>query len=204
MPELETSVLALLGVAALAYLLGSIPFGIVVSRLFGLPDPRGVGSGNIGATNVLRTGSKAAALLTVLLDGAKGLIAVLLAKAAFAADAAQVAALFAFLGHIFPIWLRFKGGKGVATLLGTLIGLHPLLGLIALGSWLFTYFVFRYSSLSALMSAVITPVVGLMIGFGHVFFVLIIMAALLIWRHKENIERLRSGTEPLVDWSKKS
>ena len=203
MPEFETPILALLLVAALAYLIGSIPFGIVVSRLFRLPDPRSIGSGNIGATNVLRSGSKFAALLTVLLDGAKGLVAVLIAKAFFAFDAAQVAGLFAFIGHIFPVWLSFKGGKGVATLLGTLIGFHGLLGLIALGSWLLTYFVFRISSLSALMSALVTPVVALLIGFGNAFVVLVLMSALLIWRHKENIKRLQNGTEPMVDWGKK-
>ncbi len=204
MPVLETSLIMLLVVAAGAYLLGSIPFGIVVSKLFGLPDPRTIGSQNIGATNVLRSGSKSAALTTVLLDGAKGLVAVLVAKAVFGADAAQVAALFSFVGHIFPVWLGFKGGKGVATLLGTLIGLSPLLGFMALSAWLFTYFVFRYSSLSALMSAVITPLVAFLVGFGDMVVVLVIMAVLLIWRHKANIERLRDGTEPMVDWSRKS
>lgn len=204
MPLLETSPIMLLVVAAGAYLLGSIPFGIVVSKLFGLPDPRTIGSNNIGATNVLRSGSKIAALTTVLLDGAKGLAAVLIAKALFGPDAAQVAALFSFLGHIFPVWLGFKGGKGVATLLGTLIGLSTLLGFVALSAWLFTYFVFRYSSLSALMSAVITPLVAFLVGFSDLVVVLAIMAGILIWRHKANIERLRDGTEPMVDWSRKS
>lgn len=204
MPLLETSPIMLLVVAAGAYLLGSIPFGIVVSKLFGLPDPRTIGSNNIGATNVLRSGSKIAALTTVLLDGAKGLAAVLIAKALFGPDAAQVAALFSFLGHIFPVWLGFKGGKGVATLLGTLIGLSTLLGFMALSAWLFTYFVFRYSSLSALMSAVITPLVAFLVGFSDLVVVLAIMAGILIWRHKANIERLRDGTEPMVDWSRKS
>ena len=204
MPLLETSPIMLLVVAAGAYLLGSIPFGIVVSKLFGLPDPRTIGSNNIGATNVLRSGSKIAALTTVLLDGAKGLAAVLIAKALFGPDAAQVAALFSFLGHIFPVWLGFKGGKGVATLLGTLIGLSTLLGFMALSAWLFTYFVFRYSSLSALMSAVITPLVAFLVGFNDMVVVLAIMAGILIWRHKANIERLRDGTEPMVDWSRKS
>ncbi len=203
MPFFETSLVALIIVAVLAYLLGSVPFGIVVSRLFGLPDPRSIGSGNIGATNVLRTGSKPAALATVLLDGFKGYLAVVLAYYFFAEDAAQVAALFSFVGHIFPVWLGFKGGKGVATLLGTLVGLNPLLGLIALAAWLFTYFVFRYSSLSAVMAAVITPAVSLMIGFGTSFFLLAIMSGLLIWRHRENIDRLRAGTEPMVEWGKK-
>lgn len=204
MPIFETSVATLVLVAVGAYLLGSIPFGVVVSRLFRLPDPRTIGSQNIGATNVLRSGSKPAALATVLLDGAKGLVAVIVARNLFAEDAGQVAALFSFLGHLFPVWLGFKGGKGVATLLGTLIGLSPVIGLIALASWLFTYFVFRYSSLSAIMSALVTPAVALILGFGQAFVVMIIMAALLIWRHKENIMRLRDGTEPMVDWSKKS
>jgi len=204
MPVFETSIVVLIGVALFAYLLGSIPFGVVVARLFGLPDPRSIGSGNIGATNVLRTGSKPAALATVLLDGFKGYLAVVLAKSVFGADAAQVAALFSFLGHLFPVWLNFKGGKGVATLLGTLVGLSPLLGLIALATWLFTYFVFRLSSLSALTAAITTPLVALLIGLGQMFVLLLIMAVLLIWRHRENIERLRDGTEPTVDWSKKS
>ncbi len=204
MPVFETPLILMLVVASVAYLIGSIPFGIVVSRLFGLPDPRTIGSKNIGATNVLRSGSKPAALATVLLDGAKGLVAVVLARSVAGEDAAQVAALLSFVGHIFPVWLGFKGGKGVATLLGTLIGLAPMVGLIALAAWLFTYFVFRYSSLSALMSAVITPLVAFLIGFGEMTFVLVIMAGLLIWRHRENIERLRTGEEPMVDWSKKS
>lgn len=204
MPVFETPLILLLCVVIGAYLIGSIPFGIVVSRVFGLPDPRTIGSQNIGATNVLRSGSKLAALATVLLDGAKGLVAVIAARSIAGEDAAQLAALSSFLGHLFPVWLNFKGGKGVATLLGTSIGLSPVLGLIALGSWLFTYFVYRYSSLSALMSAIVTPLIGYMIGFGHAMVVLAIMAALLIWRHRENIARLRDGTEPMVDWSKKT
>ncbi|MEM8804416.1 MAG: glycerol-3-phosphate 1-O-acyltransferase PlsY [Pseudomonadota bacterium] len=204
MPDFETSALALLLVAALAYLLGSVPFGVVVSKLFGLPDPRSIGSGNIGATNVLRSGSKPAAVVTVLLDGAKGLVAVVLAKSFFGADAAQVAGLFAFVGHIFSLWLGFKGGKGVATFLGVLIGFSLMLGAIAAGLWLLGYAVFRISSLSALTSAVITPLAALFTGFGSTFIVLVVMSALLVWRHKENIQRLRSGTEPSVNWGKKS
>lgn len=203
MPVFETSFLVLCGVAVLSYLLGSVPFGIVVSRLMGLPDPRTIGSKNIGATNVLRGGSKIAALLTVILDAAKGGIAVVIAGLFTGSDGMQVAALASFLGHLYPIWLRFRGGKGVATLLGTLIALSPLVGLIALASWLFTYFVFRYSSLSALMSAILTPVVSIIAGHGEMAVLLIVMAGLLIWKHRANIERLRDGTEPMVDWSKK-
>ncbi|NNE80361.1 MAG: glycerol-3-phosphate 1-O-acyltransferase PlsY [Silicimonas sp.] len=203
MPELSSSPIMLIVVAILAYLAGSVPFGLIVARLTGLPDPRTIGSGNIGATNVLRTGSKPAALATVLLDGTKGLIAVVVGRVIAGEDAAQVAALAAFLGHIFPIWLNFKGGKGVATLLGALVGLAPLLGLIAMGAWLFTFFVFRYSSLSALLAALVTPPVAFLIGMREMIVLLLVMALILAWKHKANIERLREGTEPLVDWSKK-
>lgn len=204
MPDFETSAIALLLVAACAYLLGSVPFGVVTSKLFGLPDPRSIGSGNIGATNVLRSGSKPAALVTVLLDGAKGLVAVVIAKALLGPDAAQVAGLFAFMGHIFSLWLGFKGGKGVATFLGVLIGFSLVLGAIAAGLWLLGYLVFRISSLSALTSAGITPFAALFTGFLDTFLVLVVMSGLLIWRHKENIQRLRHGTEPSVNWGKKS
>lgn len=200
MPEFETSLTMLLLVAVAAYLLGSVPFGVIISRVMGLADPRTVGSKSIGATNVLRSGSKVAALGTLLLDAAKGLVAVLVAKSLFAGDAAQVAGLFAFVGHLFSVWLNFRGGKGVATALGVLLGLSPMLGLIGAAAWLFTYFVFRYSSLSALMAAVITPAVAPLIGFGSYFVLLVVMSVLLIWRHKANIERLRDGTEPMVDW----
>ncbi len=203
MPIFETSVVVLLGIAVGSYLLGSVPFGIVVSKLFGLPDPRTVGSKNIGATNVLRSGSKAAALATVLLDAGKGGIAVLIARSLSGDDASQVAALFSFLGHLYPVWLGFKGGKGVATFLGTLLALTPMVGLIALASWLFTYFVFRYSSLSALMASILTPLVAILLGYGNLAALLLAMSGLLIWKHRANIERLRDGTEPMVSWGKK-
>ncbi|MEQ9038099.1 MAG: glycerol-3-phosphate 1-O-acyltransferase PlsY, partial [Silicimonas sp.] len=148
MPTFDSPVSLLVLVAVVAYLMGSIPFGLVITRLFGLGDVRKIGSGNIGATNVLRTGSKPAALATLLLDAGKGLVAVLLAKAWIGNDAAQIAALFAFLGHLFPVWLGFRGGKGVATFLGSVLGLAPIVGLIALGAWAFTFFVYRISSLS--------------------------------------------------------
>lgn len=203
MPILETPLVILLAVVVFAYLLGSVPFGLLVARLFSLPDPRSIGSGNIGATNVLRTGSRSAAFLTVLLDGAKGGLAVLIGRFVGGEDAAQAAAIAAFVGHLFPVWLNFKGGKGVATLLGTLVALLPMLGLIALGSWLFGYFVFRYSSLSALLSSAVTPLVAYAQGHTSYLILLVLMAALVWWRHRENIKRLLAGDEPMVDWSKK-
>lgn len=202
-PTLESGPIVLLLVAVAAYLVGSIPFGILVARAFGLPDPRTIGSKNIGATNMLRTGSKPAALATVLLDGAKGGVAVVIARLLFAEDAAQLAGFAAFLGHLYPVWLKFKGGKGVATLLGTLVGLSPFIGAIALFAWLFTYFVFRYSSLSALVSAALTPPLAMLLGFAQMSVVLMLMSGMVFWRHRENIKRLQDGTEPMVDWSKK-
>ena len=202
MPVIETSPLILLAVAIAAYLLGSIPFGLVVSKLFSLPDPRTIGSNNIGATNVLRSGSKPAALATVLLDGAKGFFAVVVGCVFGGEDAMQIAALCAFLGHVFPIWLNFKGGKGVATLLGALVGLAPLVGFIALLAWLFTFFVFRYSSLSALMSALVTTPVAVILGFQSMAAVLVVLTIMLFWRHSDNIKRLGDGTEQMVTWDR--
>ena len=203
MPEIESTFAMLAATAALAYLLGAVPFGLVVSRLAGLPDPRTIGSKNIGATNVLRSGSKPAALATVLLDGAKGLVAVVIGRAISGEDAAQVAALFAFLGHLYPVWLGFKGGKGVATLFGALIGLAPIVGLVAAVTWLLAFFVFRISSLSALLTALVSPFGALLAGHGDKFCVLFVISGLVIWKHRANIERLRNGTEPKVNWGSK-
>ena len=147
MPDLITPFATLALVAALAYLLGSIPFGIVITRALGLGDLRAIGSGNIGATNVLRTGNKRAAAATLILDAAKGAVAVLIARAAVGEDAAQLAGLAAFLGHLFPVWLRFKGGKGVATFLGLLIALAPAVGLACCAVWADTAAIRRISSL---------------------------------------------------------
>jgi glycerol-3-phosphate acyltransferase PlsY len=202
MPVFETSSLSLLIVAGAAYLLGSVPFGLVVAKVMGLPDPRTIGSKNIGATNVLRTGSKPAALATVLLDGAKGLVAVLLARVLAGEDAAQVAALASFLGHCFSLFLGFKGGKGVATFLGALYGLSFLLGAAACLIWLLTVIATRYSSLSALVASAATPIAALALGQVDRVIVLIVMAAVLIWRHRENIARLRAGTESKVGSSR--
>lgn len=203
MPALETSILLLAIIVVGSYLIGSIPFGLLVSKLFQLPDPRGFGSKNIGATNILRSGSKLAALMTVLLDAGKGTVAVLLALRISGIDGAQVAALSAFLGHVFPIWLGFKGGKGVATLFGVIVAMSPLTGFLALCSWAFTFFVFRYSSLSAIMAALVTPPIALFSGNQHMIAMLLVMAGMLLWTHRANIKRLIEGNEPMVNLRKK-
>lgn len=192
----------LLGVFVAAYLLGSVPFGLLVSRVMGLGDVRNIGSGNIGATNVLRTGNKKAALATLLLDGGKGAVAVLLARYFYGDSAAQVAALGAFLGHIYPVYLGFKGGKGVATFLGIFLALHPLTGLAACGTWLVAALLFRMSSLAALVSALSTPLwlwlFGLVNATG-----LGLLLALLVWlRHHANIRRILAGNEPKIGQKK--
>ncbi|WP_108485179.1 glycerol-3-phosphate 1-O-acyltransferase PlsY [Oceaniglobus ichthyenteri] len=184
--------------AILAYLLGAVPFGMVMARLFGLGDLRKVGSGNIGATNVLRTGNKPAAFLTLVLDSGKGAIAVLLARYLAGDTAAQVAGFAAFLGHCYPIYLGFKGGKGVATFLGTVLALAFPVGLAACATWAVVAAVFRISSLAALVAAALSPVVAWALGYGELSLLLIALAALIFLRHRANIARLRSGTEPRI------
>ena len=184
--------------AVIGYLLGSIPFGIVITRALGLGDLRRIGSGNIGATNVLRTGNKPAALGTLLLDGGKGAIAVLLARWLAGPDAALVAGAAAFLGHLFPGWLGFRGGKGVATFLGTLLALDWRLGLSACGIWLLTAAVGRISSLSALVAAALTPFLALWLDGPSMAAVAAFMAVLIFIRHHANIARILSGTEPRI------
>lgn len=196
MPEIVHSWGLLVLVAGLGYLLGSVPFGVVVSRLFGLADPRGVGSGNIGATNVLRSGNKVAAALTLILDAGKGGVAVLIARAALGEDAAQAAGGAAFLGHLFPVWLGFRGGKGVATFLGVILALAPLAGLAACATWVGVAALFRISSLAALVAAGMAPVWLMLTGDGRAA-LLGAGLALLVWlRHWQNIGRLRRGEEP--------
>ena len=198
LPGFETGLPALIVVALAAYLLGSVPFGLVITRAMGLGDLRAIGSGNIGATNVLRTGHRGAALATLLLDAGKGGIAVLIARLAVAEDAAQLAALAAFLGHLFPVWLRFQGGKGVATWLGTLIVLAWPAGLLACATWLAVAAISRISSLSALVAAASAPVWLALSGHGQAV-VLGAVLALMVWeRHRDNIRRLASGTEPRI------
>ena len=196
-PEIASAPLSLLVVAVLAYLLGSVPFGIVMARLFGLGDLRKIGSGNIGATNVLRTGNKPAALLTLLGDAGKGGAAVLLARALVGEDAAQLAGLMAFLGHCFPVFLRFRGGKGVATFLGTLLSLSWPLGVAACLTWLAAAAAFRMSSLAALIAAVAAPVFALWLVPQAVVFC-IALAALIFYRHAANIRRILNGEEPRI------
>ncbi|MEZ5912631.1 MAG: glycerol-3-phosphate 1-O-acyltransferase PlsY [Paracoccaceae bacterium] len=199
MPEITTGALALIATGILAYLLGSVPFGIVWSRLFGLGDLRQIGSGNIGATNVLRTGNKPAAFLTLVSDAGKGGVAVLLARALTGGeDAAQIAGLAAFAGHCFPLWLGFKGGKGVATFLGTLIALAWPVGLAACATWLVTALLSRISSLSALVAAASTIVWIFVFSKGAMFWLILSLIALIWWRHAPNIARLRAGTEPKI------
>lgn len=198
MPDLMTSFPLLVGVAVAGYLLGSIPFGIVMARLFGLGDLRQIGSGNIGATNVLRTGNKLAAFLTLIGDAGKGGAAVLLARALFAEDAAQLAGFMAFLGHCFPIFLGFKGGKGVATWLGTMLALAFPLGLAACATWLVTALLFRISSLAALVAAALSPVIALIFGWQSLVLISVALAALIFHRHRANIARIKSGEEPRI------
>jgi glycerol-3-phosphate acyltransferase PlsY len=198
MPDLASAPLTLTVVAVLAYLLGSVPFGVVITRFLGLGDLRAIGSGNIGATNVLRTGHRGAAAATLILDAAKGGVAVLAARAAAGEDAAQVAGLFAFLGHLYPVWLGFRGGKGVATFLGTLLALAWPVGLAACATWAATAALTRYSSLSALVAAVLSPVWALILGQGQVAALAFLLAALVVLRHSANIARLRAGTEPRI------
>lgn len=186
-----------------AYLLGSVPFAVVVSRLFGMADPRSYGSGNPGATNVLRSGNKLAAALTLVGDAFKGWLAVFLA--ASVAPSMEAATLAAFLGHLFPVFLGFKGGKGVATAAGVLIGANSWLGLATLGVWLGVAFTLRYSSLAALCAALAAPAVAFALGLGTDWVIAIgVMSALLIWRHKDNIKRLMAGQESRIGSKKKN
>ena len=189
-----------------AYLLGSVSFAVITSKLFGLADPRTYGSGNPGATNVLRSGKKAAAALTLFGDAAKGWLAVFLAIQ-FALSGTQVAliALAVFIGHLFPVFLNFKGGKGVATALGVLLALDVWVGLGGLATWLLIALVFRYSSLAALVAAVATPVYAVLLGLPREWVLASgIMSLLLIWRHKSNIRNLLAGKEAKIGSNKPS
>jgi glycerol-3-phosphate acyltransferase PlsY len=181
-----------------AYLIGSVSFAIVVSKVMRLPDPRSYGSKNPGATNVLRSGSKAAAISTLLGDALKGWLAVWLAQI-YAPEAAPYAGLAAFLGHLFPVFHAFHGGKGVATAAGVLFGIDWRLGLGTVATWIIIATFLRYSSLAALVAAVFAPFfAALLLGFGAYFATVLIMGALLVWRHSENITRLVAGTETRI------
>jgi glycerol-3-phosphate acyltransferase PlsY len=183
---------------ALAYLVGSIPFGVLIARALGLGDLRKIGSGNIGATNVLRTGNKRAAAATLLLDAAKGTVAVLAARHLAGETAAMVAGLAAFLGHLYPVWLGFRGGKGVATFLGVLLALAWPVGLLACATWAAVAAAFRYSSLAALAAAASAPVWLLLLGPRQAVWLALALAALVFLRHRANIGRLVEGTEPRI------
>lgn len=186
---------------ATAYLLGSLSFAVIVSRAMRLPDPRSFGSGNPGATNMLRTGRKTAAALTLLGDALKGWVAVMLARTLapqfdLPEGIVLLCALAVFIGHILPVFFQFKGGKGVATALGVLLGLNPWLGLACLATWLFIAGIFRISSLAALTTAALAPVyTGLLMGWGNTSIAVLVIALLLVYRHKRNLIKLMSGQE---------
>jgi glycerol-3-phosphate acyltransferase PlsY len=201
-----SSFLGSLGATIAAYLVGSLSFAVIVSRIMGLNDPRTYGSKNPGATNVLRSGSKAAAIVTLLLDALKGWVPVALVKAfgqPYGLEEGTIAlvALAAFLGHLYPVFFRFVGGKGVATALGVLVGISPVLGLAAAATWMIIAYFFRYSSLASLAAAVFAPVYYIF-GDGVAWYLdasiamsICAMSALLVYRHRENIARLMKGTE---------
>jgi len=198
------SLIYLLGFTAAAYLLGSVSFAIVVSKLFRLADPRTFGSGNPGATNVLRTGNKMAAALTLLGDCVKGVVpvalAVYLSEPLGLGDAGvALISLAVFAGHLWPLFFRFKGGKGVATALGVLLGLNPILGGATLLTWIVIAYAFRYSSLAALISALFAPFYyTLLFGVNPIGFAVLVMSALLMWRHRQNIGNLIAGRESKI------
>ncbi len=190
--------------AVVAYLLGSVSFAIVVSKLFRLEDPRTFGSGNPGATNVLRTGNKQAAALTLLGDCVKGWIPVALAvqwddRLGLGAAGIALVSVAVFAGHLWPVFFRFKGGKGVATALGVLLGLNPLLGLATLVTWVVVAYAFRYSSLAALVAALFAPFYyTLLFGIDAIGLAVLLMSALLVWRHRKNIGNLLAGKESRI------
>ena len=192
---------AIITAAIIGYLLGSIPFGLVLTRFAGAGDIRRIGSGNIGATNVLRTGSTALAALTLALDGAKGAAAVLIGQL-WAPEASLAAAVAVILGHMFPVWLRFRGGKGVATALGVLLALAWPVGLIAAALWLATAAVTRYSSLAALVGAVAVPGLAWVLADPPRAMTLSVIAILVVVRHRENVHRLMAGKESRISFRK--
>jgi glycerol-3-phosphate acyltransferase PlsY len=190
---------ALPSLAALAfgYLLGSIPFGLLLTRMAGLGDVRKIGSGNIGATNVLRTGNKKLAAATLLLDALKGTAAAAIASR-WGLDAGIAAGFAAFLGHLFPVWLGFKGGKGVATYVGVLLGLAPVMVLVFAVVWIGLAYLTRYSSLSALVATIVSPVVLWFLGHEKVALLFAVLTVITWWKHRANIGRLLSGTESRI------
>ena len=201
-PEFTSTLATLAGVAVAAYLVGSIPFGLLLTKLLGLTDPRTIGSRNIGASNVLRTGSKTAAGLTLLLDGGKGLAAVLITGLLFDPDAVQIAGLMAFIGHLFPIWLKLRGGKGVATYLGVLLALSPAAGIVTCLTWLTVAFIVRISSACAIVAVILAPVWLILLSDPTNVGAIILMSALVLIRHHQNIKRLMAGSEPKIKFGR--
>ncbi len=184
--------------AVIGYLLGSIPFGVIITRIAGLGDIRSIGSGNIGTTNVLRTGKKSLAALTLLGDALKGTVAVLLVSTLFGPDIALVAGLFAFLGHLYPVWLKFRGGKGVATFLGILLGLFLPVAVAFAAIWIACAYLTRYSSLSALLASLATPLLLLAMSQWQMAGLFAILTVILWLKHYQNIARLLSGSESKI------
>jgi glycerol-3-phosphate acyltransferase PlsY len=186
----------------IGYLLGSIPFGFILTALAGKGDIRAIGSGNIGATNVLRTGSKRLAAATLLLDAVKGLAAVLLAQRLLGPNAVAAAAAGAMIGHLYPVWLKFRGGKGVATYLGVLLGVLFMAGVVYAAIWLAMLLFGKYSSLAGITAAVSAPATALALNRFDLFPLLLAFSLLVIWKHRENIARLKAGTEPRIGQSR--
>lgn len=194
----------LLYAAVFAYLCGSVPFGLLLTRAAGLGDIRAIGSGNIGATNVLRTGNRWLAAATLILDAAKAALPVLVARYYWGENAAMLAAIFAFLGHCFPVWLNFKGGKGVAVMIGSLLALSWPVGLIFCAVWLVIAFAQKMSSLAALTAAATAPIFAFVIVNEWLAGAVAVMAILLFFQHRMNIARLMAGTEPRIGSEKKA
>jgi len=194
----DTSPVALILSLIIGYLSGSVPYGLLLTQMAGLGDVRQIGSGNIGATNVLRTGNKGLAALTLLLDALKGMVPVLLARHFLGLDAAILAGFGAFLGHLYPVWLKFRGGKGVATFAGISLGFswHVLIPFAIV--WIAMAFIFRYSSLAALTASVVTTLTIFYVGETELGFLYVALTALVFWKHRQNISRLLSGSESKI------
>ena len=198
LPEFISKPEVLFSACAFGYLAGSIPFGILISKILGLGDLRKIGSGNIGATNVLRTGNKLAAFLTLLFDFSKGICAVLIVRQFFSEDAVQVSAFSALVGHCFPIWLTFRGGKGVATFLGVTIALSFIIGIICCFVWLFVAVVRKMSSLASLTSSASAPIAAIFLDHPNTILLLVLLMSVVFFRHKQNIDRIIKGVEPKI------
>ena len=199
LPVIEHSILNIFLIAITGYLIGSIPFGIIIAKIMGLGNLRNIGSGNIGATNVLRTGNKLAAILTLIFDLSKGAVVVILARLLFDDSAAQISGLGSFLGHCFPVWLGFKGGKGVATFIGITLALYWPAGILTCLTWISIAYISRISSLSALLSSISSIVWIWICGMPNATFIMIILTIFIWVRHKENIKRIVKNTEPRIN-----